>query len=269
MGYAFQMVRSLLIVVFLCGSIFGGQRAHPRLQVDEALLTEIRTLRDANNPLWMRVQKFNGSGREKAQAHSVVLSNMLGYLVTRDSAAFDHAWQFVRGKIYRNKTDASGGFMPILELFKDQHQAAFIGGDFMGVIAHFYDWGYDRLSEEQRKDVAKWLVDAATYTYVENRSSHAFLRNDGASVAFGLAATAYALRGDTPEAEKVMSFFRDSWSEIVKGLDIMGQGGAAGEGNAYGSAPTALRSRASGSRNGIRLAIRIQATRTTERHTPA
>ena len=36
-----------------------------------------------------------------------------------------------------------------------------------------------------------------------------------------------------------MGFFRDSWSEILKGLDIMGQGGAAGEGNAYGSSPTA------------------------------
>lgn len=234
------MIRSLLIVSLLCGNVLADQRPHPRLQVNEKLLAEIRGLRDAKDPLWLRLEKFTAANRGN-QPQSIVLSNMLVHLVSQDPAAFDRAWTFVRSKIYRNKNDASGGLVPILELYHgDHHQAAFIGGDFMGVIAHFYDWGYSKLGEEQRKDITKWLVDAACFTYLENKGSHAFLRNDGASVAFGLASAAFALRSDTPDAEKVMGFFRDSWKEILKGLDIMGQGGALGEGNAYGTAPTAL-----------------------------
>ena len=44
----------------------------------------------------------------KSQAHLLVM-----YPAPKDPAAFDRAWQFVRGKIYRNKSDASGGFRPI------------------------------------------------------------------------------------------------------------------------------------------------------------
>ncbi len=233
-----KMGRSLLIVLLISGGILAAPRPHPRLQLDDKLISQIRELRDAKDAKWVRLEKFTSSSRQ-GQPHAIVLSNMMVYLVNQDPAAFDHAWQFVRGKIYRNKTDSSGGLMPLLELYKDAHGAAFQGGDFMGVVAHFYDWGFAKLSEEHRKDVSKWLVDAACYTYLENHSSHAFLRNDGASVAFGLASTAYALQGDTPDADKVMGFFRDSWSEILKGLDIMGQGGALGEGNAYGTSPTA------------------------------
>jgi hypothetical protein len=214
-------------------------RPHPRLQIDDKLLGEIRTLRDAHDPLWLRLEKFATGSRANGQPPAIVLSNLLVYLVSDDSAAFDRAWQFVRGKIYRNKTDNSAGLMPLIEIYKDKHQAAFMGGDFIGVIAHFYDWGYAKLSSEQRKDVAQWLIDACSFDWLENQSSHAYLRNDGASAAFGLASTAFALQGDTPDADKVMSWFRTDWSEIVKGLDIMGRGGATGEGNAYGAAPTA------------------------------
>jgi hypothetical protein len=231
------MVR-LAALLFLSFSLTAAPRPHPRLQVDEKLLAQIRALRDAHDPLWTRMQKFTTTQGNKAQPQAVVLSNMLVYLVSQDSDAFDRAWQFVRGKIYRNKTDATAGVMPLLELYKDKHQAAFIGGDFIGVMAHFYDWGYDKLSPAERKDLAQWLVDACSFTWLENQSSHAYLRNDGASAAFGLASTAYALQGDTPDADKVMSWFRTDWSEILKGLDIMGQGGATGEGNAYGAAPT-------------------------------
>ena len=232
------MVRSLLFLLWSL-SLLAAPRPHPRLQVDDKLLAQVRALRDAQDPLWLRLQKYTASTRPNAQPHAVVLSNMLVYLVSQDADAFDRAWQFVRSKIYRNKTDASGGLLPLLELYKDKHGAAFMGGDFIGVMAHFYDWGYARLSDGQRKDLAQWLVEACAFTWLENQSSHSYLRNDGASAAFGLASTAYALQGDTPDAGKVMGWFREDWSEIAKGLDIMGQGGATGEGNAYGASPTA------------------------------
>ena len=234
-----MVFRSFVLSLVLCGSLPATPRPHPRLQVDDKLLAQIRTLRDARDPLWIRLEKFTASNRPQNQPQTAVLSNMLVYLVSQDSGAFDHAWQFVRGKIYRNETDASGGLMPILDLYKDKHGAAFMGGNLIGVVAHFYDWGYDKLSSDQRKDLTKWLVDACAFTWLDNPGSHSFLRNDGAAVAFGLASTAYALQGDSPDADKVMGWFREDWSEIVKGLDIMGQGGATGEGNAYGASPTA------------------------------
>jgi hypothetical protein len=153
------MVR-LATLIFLSFSLIAAPRPHPRLQVDEKLLVQIRALRDAQDPAWVRMQKFTSSAGNKAQPQAVVLSNLLLYLVSRDSDAFDRAWQFVRSKIYRNKTDASGGVLPLLELYKDKHPAAFIGGDFIGVMAHFYDWGYARLSSGERQDLAQWLVDA-------------------------------------------------------------------------------------------------------------
>ena len=229
----------LTFLIFVSFSLLAAPRPHPRLQVDEKLIAQIRALRDANDPAWVRMQKFTTSTGPKVQPPAMVLSNMLEYLVSQDSAAYDRAWQFVRSKIYRNKTDASGGVLPVLELYKDKHQAAFMGGDFIGVMAHFYDWGYARLSPGERKDLADWLVGACAFTWLDNKSSHAYMRNDGASAAFGLASTAYALQGETPDADKVMGWFKEDWSEILKGLDIMGKGGATGEGNAYGAAPTA------------------------------
>jgi hypothetical protein len=232
-------MRSLLIVLLVATSVSAAPRPHPRLQIDDKVLDQIRALRDAKDPLWTRLQKFTSAKRQN-QPQAAVLSNLLVYLVTQDANTFDNACQFVRSKIYRNKTDASGGLVPLLELYGgDAHKAAFQGGDFMGVVAHFYDWGYAKLGDEQRKDLIKWMVDAAAYTQLENKGAHSYLRNDGASAAFGMGSIAYALQGDSPDADRVMSWFRTDWSEILKGLDIMGQGGALGEGNAYGTSPTA------------------------------
>jgi hypothetical protein len=189
------MVRRLLLSLLLCLGATAAPRPHPRLQIDDKLLSQIRALRDRQDPLWLRLEKFTASSRPNGQAPAVVFSNMLLYLVSDDSAAFDRAWQFVSGKIYRNKTDRSDGLTPLIDIYKDKHQAAFIGGDFIGVIAHFYDWGYAKLTSDQRKDLAQWLLDACSFTWLENQSSHAFLRNDGASAAFGLSSTAFALQG--------------------------------------------------------------------------
>lgn len=215
-------------------------RPHPRLQLDEKLIAKIGALRDANDPAWLRMQKWTSVERPGAQPGAQVFSNMMMFVVSGDEAGFNRAWQVVRAKIYRNRNDRSGGLTPLLELYGgDAHKAAFQGGDFIGVVAHFYDWGYAKLSAAQREDLAKWLADAARYTALENRNSKSFLRNDGAAATYGLACAAFALAGDSAEAENILGWFRSSWSETMKGFDIMGKGGALGEGNAYGTSPTA------------------------------
>lgn len=209
-------------------------RPHPRIEVDAPLLQQLRTLRDANDPLWTRFYRSaNGNSND------ALLSGMLAYLVTGEKPFYDRAWQTVRYKIYRNKTDRSAGLMPIIELYKDAHDAAYMGGVFLGAVAHFYDWGYTQLSPDERRDVVAWLNDAAAFAHLKNADARLYMRNDGASVTQGLAAAAYATLGENPQGDQLLVWFRERWDQTLKGLDIIGKGGATGEGNAYGTAPTA------------------------------
>ena len=236
-----SILRTTLLVLLAVQAVQAAPRPHPRLQIDQSLITQVRTLRDGNDPAWARMARWAGVARANAQPGPYVLSNMMLWLVSNDDAAFGRASSFVGARIYRNKKDRAGGLVPLLDVYGgDHHKAAFIGGDFLGVVAHFYDWGFARLTAEQKEDLAKWLVDAARFTALENKSARAFLRNDGASATFGIGSAAFALAGETAEADQVMSWFRNNWSETMKGFDIMGRGGALGEGNAYGTAPTAL-----------------------------
>jgi hypothetical protein len=235
-----RIEHSVLLLAIAACDVSAGVRPHPRLEVNAAVLEQIRTLRDAKDPYWTRFQKWTSQDRRTASPHAYILSNMLMFLVGDDAKNFERAWEFVQGKIYRNHTGREGGLMPLLDFYGgDAHKAAFQGGTFIGTIAHFYDWGYARLSVDERKDLADWLMAACSYTFQDNRSSRAFLRNDGAAAVYGLGAAAYALLGDIPEAEKLLGWFHGNWGEVVKGLDIMGKGGALGEGNAYGTSPTA------------------------------
>ena len=178
-------------------------RPHPRLQIDQSLLQQIRTLRDEKYPAWTRLERWsrsNPGGNKPAAAVQAIYGRMLVFLVTGDRAQFDIAWNSVRRSIYKNGENRQGGFTNLIDLFKDAHQAAFQGGPFIASIAHFYDWGYGQLNADQRKDLADWIYDAASYTFNDNRSSHSFLRNDGAAATLGLAAAAYATLGDDPRA---------------------------------------------------------------------
>jgi hypothetical protein len=220
-------------------------RPHPRLQIDPALMAQIRSLRDRKDPVWTRLERWSGAqsggGRGQAAAVQAVYGRMLVFLVSGDRTQFDQTWSAVRGSIYKNRTDDGQGLTKLIDLFHgDRHQAAFQGGPYIASIAHFYDWGYAQLSASARKDLADWLYDAASFTFNDNKSSHSFLRNDGAAATLGLASAAYALLGDDPRAGELIGWFRNYWGEILKGLDIMGKGGAAGEGNAYGSSPTSF-----------------------------
>jgi hypothetical protein len=225
--------------------LIAAVRSHPRVEVDAALIAQLRELRRQNDPVWTRLARWTSSrprgGAGPGAGGNLVLGCMLSYLVTGSQQDFDCGWTVVRGKIYRNGSDRAGGLFSILELFRgDKHQAAFQGGVLLGVIAHFYDWGYDRLSPEQRQDLIEWLTATTRFDHVECPEGGLYLRNDGASVTQGVAAAVYATLGDNPKDEQMMAWFRERWNQTLKALDIIGKGGASGEGNAYGASPTAL-----------------------------
>jgi hypothetical protein len=110
----------------------------------------------------------------------------------------------------------------------------------MGAISRFYDWCYSALTPAQRQDLVDWLKQSAEYSHVRNRSAGDYMRNDGAVVTHGVAAGAFAIAGDDPGAEQTMTYFRERWRETLLGLDIIGKGGATGEGNGYGASPTGV-----------------------------
>ena len=127
----------------------------------------------------------------------------------------------------------------MLDLYTgDKHSAAYLGGILLGVIAHFYDWGYAELTPEQRQDLVEWINAAAAFTHLDNDDGLLYMRNDGASATQGIAAAAYATMGENPKGEQLMAWFRERWRQTLASLDIMGKGGATGEGTAYGTSPT-------------------------------
>ena len=220
-------------------------RPHPRVEVDPALIEQLRELRKKNDPTWKRLARWTASrphsGAGTAAGSNVVIGCMLSYLVTGRAQDFDCGWTIVRSKIYRNGNDRAGGLLPLLELFRgDKHQAAFQGGVLLGVIAHFYDWGYDRLSSDERRDLVEWLNITTRFEHVDCPEGGLYLRNDGASVTQGVAAAVYATLGDNPQERQMKAWFHERWDQTLKALDIIGRGGASGEGNAYGASPTAL-----------------------------
>lgn len=218
-----------------------GLRKHPRLHIDRKLLSQIKSLRDSGNSIWTRFHNWVKTKPTSSNIEgAIVTSYLLAYMVNGERQYFDWTWDLLRKKIYKNGTDRAGGFTRIVDLYGGStHNAAYQGGTFIAQVALLYDWGYQQLTPEQKLDLVEWLNEACTYTYVRNPSSSAYFRNDGAAVAYGLAAAAYATLGENPEAMKLLGWSRNYWDEILKALDIMGKGGAAAEGNAYGTAPTA------------------------------
>jgi hypothetical protein len=205
------------------------------LQVNDEVLGQIRKLRDAGDPRWTAFHR-----RVKSAPANAMTACLLGSLITGERELFDTAWRAAAARLYKNGRDRTGGVVRLIDQYGgDRHKAAFQGGQFIGQMALLFDWGHAHLTAEQRQDIIAWLNEAVEFSYTENRSAQAIMRNDGASVTYGLAAAAYATLGENPEASKIYGWFRKNWDEILKALDIMGRGGASGEGNAYGASPTA------------------------------
>lgn len=222
-----------------CTAVASGVRPHPRVEVDQTLLKQIQTLRENRDPAWVRFESFMTARSSRGGDTNLTLSCMFSFLITDQQKDFDCGWQSIQGKIYRNGKDRTGGLLPLLDLYKgDFHTAAYQGGVLVAVVARVYDWGYSRLSPEQRQDVIKWLYSAVEFTHLKNADGRLYLRNDGASVTQGVAAAAYAVLGDDPKGDQLLAWFRERWDQTLQGLDIIGKGGATGEGNAYGTSPT-------------------------------
>jgi hypothetical protein len=233
----------LALLPLVAATAGAALRPHPRIEIDSATLKTMRTLRDRKDPVWTRFaewSKARAASRADPSGHAL-LACSLGYLVDGSEEQFDCAWDMVRTKLFNNGRDSSGGMVTLLAMHNnDSHPAAYIGGAYMGAVARFYDWCYPALTAAQRKDVVQWLKESAEYSHVRNGSAGAYMRNDGAVVTAGIAAVAFALAGDEPEAEKVMTYFRERWRQTLLGLDIIGKGGATGEGNGYGASPTGI-----------------------------
>jgi hypothetical protein len=206
-------------------------RPHPRLELNETTLGTIRTLRDRQDPVWQRYESWLSRRPIVAPDAVVLTAHSLAHAVNNSKEHFDRAWEMVRPKIA----------VSVLEQYNnDSHTAAYIGGAWLAAVARFYDWCHKALTPAQRTQVLNWLTAAAKYSHVDNTSAAAYMRNDGAVVTHGLAAVAYATAGDSPDAPDIMRYFRERWQETLAGLNIIGKGGATGEGNGYGASPTGV-----------------------------
>jgi hypothetical protein len=169
-------------------AVLTALRPHPRLQVDDAVLTQIRALRDAKDPLWTRFyQRLKSPPPRMSPANqsAMVQGCLLASLVTGEKHFFDTAWSIAAARLYKNKIDRSGGVLRLIDYYKgDQHTAAFQGGQYIGQMALVYDWGYAYLTPEQCQDLVAWLNEAVTYDYLHNRAAREMFRNDGASFVY-------------------------------------------------------------------------------------
>jgi hypothetical protein len=220
---------------------FGG---HPRLGLDQDLLGQIKSLRDARRTEWVNFEEWlkhpgdPGYGN-KGQAL------LLGYAITKEKSYFDEAWKIYAPSIYNNGLDRAKGLRPFFgacgpALFCDDHAAGFVGGYIIMQIATLYDWGFDALSASQRGDLLDWMNAACDYNHLDNPWSHSHFRNDGMVITAGIAAAAYATYGENHYAPVLMSWFRQEWGHTLEALDVIGRGGALGEGNAYDEAAGAF-----------------------------
>lgn len=230
----------VVFVVTPLGFAAGAVRPHPRLELTPSLITELRSLRQRHDPLWTRFDRWLAR-KPKAGEPVLATAYLLAYVISGERQRFDLGWEIVKRKIYRNGIDRRGGLMPVLDLYHgNRHQAAFQGGVLLSAIAHSYDWGYPELTPAQRQDLIEWLNQTAKFEHVECPEGGLYLRNDGASVTQGVAAATFATLGENPQESQLMAWFRERWNQTLKALDIIGKGGASGEGNAYGASPTAL-----------------------------
>lgn len=213
--------------------------------VNPELLGEIAQLRKADSPVWKRFAEW--CELEKVGKANYVstggeqISALFGYLTTKDTALYRIAWKLLAPKIWRDPNELSRGLRPLFGTcpdadFCDDHAAAGQGGALIADVATLFDWGYDQLSAEQRREMVAWLNAACEYTQTRNNFAGAHFRNDGAYIMLGTAAAAFATMGENPREAQLMRWFRDDWTQTLRALDIMGKGGAMAEGNAYGEA---------------------------------
>ena len=218
-------------------------RAHPRLGLTPDLLTSIAGLRQHGAPEWTRFADWIHAEKAGRGAYVQIggeeVSALFGYVVTHDPALYGIAFKILAGRIWRNPAQPALGLRPFFgkcpeAVYCDDHDAAYQGGELISKVALLFDWGHDRLTQPQLKDLVVWMNAACEFNHSRSSWAHARFRNDGAAILLGEAAAAYATEGENAGAPKLKSWFREDWDETIEALRIMGRGGAMAEGNAYG-----------------------------------
>ncbi len=217
---------------------------HPRLGLNKELISQIQALRSSNDPVWLRFAEWLKKKEEGWTGYTYYgddqVAFLLGYVITKQPQYFDLAWKLFVKSIYTNGSDRAAGLRELLgkcgqALYCDEHSAGYLGGGLIAEVAILYDWGFDRLTAVQRRDLIDWM-NAANEVNSKSSGLRMNFRNDGAIIMRGMAYSAYATVGENPLAAKQMSWFHDSWARTLAALDVMGRGGALAEGNAYGEA---------------------------------
>ena len=214
--------------------------AHPRMGFNEEFLRQLKSLRTGNRPEWMRFEEWLAKPNEPGFGH-MGQALMLGYVVTKKNAYFDAAWKIYAPNIYVNGVDRTKGLRPFMgecgkAVYCEDHGAGFVGGYLIMEVASFYDWGFDALMPTQRQDIIEWLNTACEFEELHNSYAHTHFRNDGLIITGALGAAAYATWGENSRATALMASFRREWGHTLEALDVLGKGGALGEGNAYDEA---------------------------------
>jgi hypothetical protein len=186
---------------------------HPRLGLNADLISQIKVLQSTRKPVWTRFEDWLQKPTDTKYG-SEGQGLLLGYVVTKNKIYFDAAWKLYSAKIYVNGHDRSQGMESFFgacgkAVFCDERLAADTGGDTILQVALLYDWGFDALTSSQRHDLIDWLNAADDYT-------HAHFQN--ASVALGLAASAYATYEDNRIAMLQLAWFRAQWETILRSL---------------------------------------------------
>lgn len=203
---------------------------HPRLYVNPQRIATMRQqFKDRARLVtafvdW--VDKGNANlpkgGFHDMQAPDGCENNALAYLVTGDK-------QYAQTSIAYTKYILD---KPLREHFKDVHDATFTGASWAHAVAMHYDWCYDQLTAEQRKAIADWLKEAATWG--EKRSGAPIAHNDGGGRQILLSCVPLALLGDDPDAPKLLKVAHENFDKnLLPWLNDGGRGGRSGDGGEY------------------------------------
>jgi hypothetical protein len=211
---------------------------HPRLGLNPEFIAQLQSLRSGNRPEWAKFDEWLNHPNEPSYGHEGQ-GLLLGYVITKKKPYFDAAWKIYAPRIYVNGMDRSKGLRPFFgpcgaAVYCEDHDAGASGGYLTLEMAVLYDWGFDALAPNQRQDLMEWLNAACEFNYLHNSFAHSHFRNDGVIITTGLGAAVYATYGENRQATRMMSWFRQEWDHTLVALDVLGKGGALGEGNAYG-----------------------------------
>lgn len=203
---------------------------HPRMYVTPESLAQMRVGVSRGDRLTKAFLSWVDAGQKGADAgkfhdmgpHEGCENTALAWLITQDRRFLSNSIAYA-GKVLAK---------PMRSHFADVHAATFLGAAWVQAMALHYDWCYDQLPENQRRAVADWLKEAATWGW--ERSGAPIAHNDGGARQCLLASAALALLRDDPDAEQMYIRSRENFNQrMLPWLNDGGRGGRSGDGGEY------------------------------------